>query len=118
MPGGRVRGAVLLKDGSKVDRRGGGTGDVACDVYPPRLVTVVRDRCSAGGGGWGGNVVWLVGRRGVVGLGPWDCTGLWMRWRSYHCGSLWWGDRWSGWGHCARSTSREFSPLSDWLLEK
>ena len=30
-------------------RRGGGTGDGACDVYPPGLVTVVRDRCSAGG---------------------------------------------------------------------
>ena len=34
--------------GRETDRRGGGTGDAACDVYPPRLVTVVRDRCSAG----------------------------------------------------------------------
>ena len=31
------------------DRRVGGTRDGACDVYPPGLVTVVRDRCSAGG---------------------------------------------------------------------
>ncbi len=33
------------------DRRVGGTRDGACDVYPPGLVTVVRDRCSAGGVG-------------------------------------------------------------------
>ena len=33
------------------ERRGGGTGDGACDVYPPGLVTVVRDRYSAGGVG-------------------------------------------------------------------
>jgi hypothetical protein len=31
------------------DRRCVGTGDAACDVYPPGLVTVVRDRCFAGG---------------------------------------------------------------------
>ena len=34
--------------GREADRRGGGTGDGADDVYPPRLVTVVRDLCSAG----------------------------------------------------------------------
>lgn len=45
--------------GREADKLGGGTGDVACDVYPPRLVTVVRDRCSAGGGG---GLVCLVGR--------------------------------------------------------
>ena len=60
--------------GREADKLGGGTGDVACDVYPPRLVTVVRDRCSAVG-----KCVWLVGRRGVVGLGPWGCAGLSMR---------------------------------------
>ena len=37
--------------GREEDKLGGGTGDGACDVYPPRLVTVVRDRCSAGGVG-------------------------------------------------------------------
>ena len=37
--------------GREAVKRGGGTGDAACDVYPPRLVTVVRDRCSTGGVG-------------------------------------------------------------------
>ena len=77
---------VKVRLGREADRRGGGTGDVACDVYPPRLVTVVRDRCSAGG--WVSDCVGLVGHRGVVGLDPCDCSGLWMRWWSYHCGSL------------------------------
>ena len=34
--------------GREADRRGGGTGDGAGNVYPPRLLTVVRDLCSAG----------------------------------------------------------------------
>ena len=37
--------------GREADKRGGGSGDAACGVHPPRLVTVVRDRCSAGGVG-------------------------------------------------------------------
>ena len=28
---------------------GGGAGDGSHEVYPPRLLTVVRERCSAGG---------------------------------------------------------------------
>ena len=45
--------------GRGADKRGGGTDDAACDVYPPKLVTVVRDRCSAGGvGGWVIVFVW------------------------------------------------------------
>ena len=32
------------------DRQGGGRGDGACDVYPPGLLTVVRDRCCSAGG--------------------------------------------------------------------
>ena len=42
--------------GRLADRQGCGTGDGACKVYPPRLLTVVRERCSAGGvrdDGWG-----------------------------------------------------------------
>ena len=49
------------------DRRVGGTRDGACDVYPPGLVTVVRDRCSAGGVGDDGV--------GVGKLSGCDCAG-------------------------------------------
>jgi hypothetical protein len=38
-----------LRLGRLSDRRGGGAGDVSHEVYPPRLLTVVRERCSAGG---------------------------------------------------------------------
>ena len=42
---------MKVRLGREADRRGGGTGAGAGSVYPPRLVTVVRDLCSAGGSG-------------------------------------------------------------------
>ena len=39
---------IEVRLGRLADRQDSGTGDGACDVYPPRLVTVVRERCSAG----------------------------------------------------------------------
>ena len=35
--------------GRVLGRQGGGAGGGSHEVYPPRLLTVVRERCSAGG---------------------------------------------------------------------
>jgi hypothetical protein len=35
--------------GPLADRQGGGAGDGAREVYPLRFLTVMRERCSAGG---------------------------------------------------------------------
>ena len=71
--------------GRMAERRSGATGDGACDVYPPRLVTVVRDRYSAGE--WARMGLGLTVHLGVGVLYPCGCSGPLIRW-SNRCGSL------------------------------